>query len=123
MSGFSVGALAAGGDGHLPPVGALTVTDLAMIAAPAGVSWAAGRTVAQRPTVTSASRAGVVSMMCVDAVKATVAALRSRCVSRILLSATDLITPSTWSAPRVGGGAGGAVRRVGLAGVAGVAGL
>jgi hypothetical protein len=56
--------------------------------------------------------AGPSSVTIVDGVKSTAAAVRSRCVSWILLPDTDLTKPSTSSCPM--GGAGGGV---GLGGV------
>jgi hypothetical protein len=50
----------------------------------------------------------------VAGVKSTVAALLSRCVSRIVLPVTDLTRPSTWSWPTWGRGDGFGAELVGL---------
>src|SRR5271165_3632152 len=99
------------GGGHLPPSDGLISTDSAVAAPPSGALCAAGLTSTQLPGFTSVSAADESSVTIVAGVKSTAAAVRSRCVSWILLSETDLTRPSTssWPIGGAGGGLGGEV--------------
>jgi hypothetical protein len=94
------------GGGHCPPSEGLISTDSAVIAPPGGALCAAGLTSTQLPGFTSLSAAELSSVTIVCGVKSTVAALRSRWVSWIVLPDTDLTKPSISSWP-IGGGGGG----------------
>jgi hypothetical protein len=77
-----------------------------VIAPPGEAPGDAGLTAMQLPDFTSVSAAELSSVTMVAGAKSTVAALRSRWVSWILLLDTDLTKPSMWSLP-TGAGAGG----------------
>src|SRR3984893_238565 len=104
--GLSAGPAGDGaGGGHLPPSDGLIVTLCAVTGPPGGPLCAAASTSTQLPGVTSGSLAGPSSVTIVDGVKSTAAAVRSRCVSWILVPETDLTKTSTSSSPM--GAAGG----------------
>src|ERR1700759_2943174 len=87
----------------------LISTDSAVIAPPGEALWGAGLMSTQLPGFTSVSAAEPSSVTIVCGAKSTVAALRSRWVSWIVLPDTDLTRPSTssWPMGGTGGGAGG----------------
>jgi hypothetical protein len=107
------------GGGHLPPSDGLIVTLCAVTGPPGGPLCAAASTSTQLPWVTSVSLAAPSSVTIVDGVNSTAAAVRSRCVSWILLPDTDLTKPSTSSWPMGGAGGGLGEETVELADVLG----
>jgi hypothetical protein len=98
--------LGGSGGGHLPAKAGLISTDSAVTAPPGDAPCGAGLASTQLPCFTSVSAAELSSVTIVCGVKSTVAALRSRWVSWIVLPDTDLTKPSISSCP-IGGGGGG----------------